>query len=137
MPSCQGDKIHDISRQRLFSPFQGQKCPSNPFLQGYFYGFQLRGSIFSWTHVTASSIEVPGVKTLFTPISVRAGISSSGMTPPPKTMIVSAPFCLRSSMTFGRYSREHRRAWISRSHRPLPESPWRQSAQDSDGGLNR
>ena len=47
-------------------------------------------------------VVVPGPKTSAMPAPFRAGISSSGMIPPPKTNISSTPFSPKSSMTFGK-----------------------------------
>ena len=74
-----------------------ERASNHLILIGYFLGL-----ILSLTHFTASSIGVPGVKMALTPAWVRAGMSSSGTIPPPKTIISSAPFSLRSSITLGK-----------------------------------
>lgn len=60
MPSCQGDKIYDISRELLYSPFQGQKCPSNFFSQPYFYRFLANFKDLVWSDPTEKGKEGKG-----------------------------------------------------------------------------
>ena len=50
---------------------------------------------------TMASVVAPGVKISSTPACLSVGISSSGMIPPPKTAISSAPDSFSSSITFG------------------------------------
>jgi hypothetical protein len=55
--------------------------------------------MLSRTKRTMSWVEVPGVKSSFTPMALSAVMSSAGMIPPPNTAMSSAPFSLSSSST--------------------------------------
>lgn len=68
---------------------------SSPFKKGD-YKVYARGRTLVFTQETMSSVEVPGVKISLMPAAFRPGMSSSGMTPPPKTLMSSAFFSLKS-----------------------------------------
>src|SRR5262249_2147851 len=53
----------------------------------------------SRTKRTLPCVAVPGVNNSFTPIALRAAMSSGGMMPPPNTTTSSAPFSRSSSST--------------------------------------
>src|SRR5207244_1892779 len=53
------------------------------------------------TNFTTSSVAVPGRNSARTPAAFRRGMSSSGMIPPPKSTVSSAPCSLSSSNTRG------------------------------------
>jgi len=51
---------------------------------------------------TVSTTGLPGVKMALMPAFLSTGISSSGIMPPPKTGISSAPFSVSSSIIWGK-----------------------------------
>src|SRR5438132_7317908 len=61
-----------------------------------------RGRMLARIQSTISCVEAPGVKTLATPARARAGMSSSGMMPPPKTSLSPPPRWRSSSTTAGK-----------------------------------
>ena len=63
---------------------------------------QDRRGACSRIYVTISAIEEPGPKTACTPCAWSAGISLSGMVPPPTTSTSSAPWALSNSTTRGK-----------------------------------
>jgi hypothetical protein len=64
--------------------------------------FHYSNRTFSWIYLMMSSVEVPGRKISLIPAFLSAGISSTGIMPPPKTRISSAFFSLRIWTTFGK-----------------------------------
>jgi len=58
VPSCQGDKIYDISRELLYSPFQGPKCPSNAFFKAYFSTFLANFKWLVWSDPTELGLQM-------------------------------------------------------------------------------
>src|SRR5262249_21350179 len=62
----------------------------------------VRGVRSDLPQATPASVFAPGVNTSSTPADFSAGMSSSGMIPPPKTAMSDAPRSRRSSITLGK-----------------------------------
>jgi hypothetical protein len=77
--------------------------------------------------------DAPGVNIARTPISLRCGMSSSGIVAPPNTRMFAAPRCASRSIT-----RWKRNRWAPLSTlSPIPSTPSRIAASTISSGRRR